>query len=42
MTIHLRAMGGKIWIIMRDSFVVLKQYEPTISDEKTFLRMIKQ
>jgi hypothetical protein len=37
MTVHLRAMGGRIWRIMRDGFVVLKQDEPTTSDEQNIL-----
>jgi hypothetical protein len=34
---HLRAMGGRIWPIVIDGFVVLKQDEPTISDNENIL-----
>jgi hypothetical protein len=37
MMVHLRAMGGKIWRIARDGFVVLKQDKPTPSDEENIL-----
>lgn len=37
MTIHLRAMGGKIWRNMRDGFVVLKQDEPTTSADENII-----
>lgn len=35
-TVHLRAMDEKIWRIVRYGFVVLKQYDPTTSDEEKF------
>jgi hypothetical protein len=34
---HLRAMGGKIWPIVRDGFVVLNQDEPSPSDNENVL-----
>jgi hypothetical protein len=34
---HLKAMGGKIWPIVRDEFVVLKQDEPSSSGNKNVL-----
>jgi hypothetical protein len=37
MIVHLRAMGGNIWRIVRDGFVVLKQDKPTTSDEQNIL-----
>jgi hypothetical protein len=37
MMVHLRAMGGNIWRIARDGFVVLKQDKPTPSDEENIL-----
>lgn len=37
MIVRLRAMGGKIWRVARDVSVVLKQDEPTLSDEKNIL-----
>jgi hypothetical protein len=37
MTVHLRAMGGNIWGIVRNGFVVHKQDEPTTSDEQNIL-----
>jgi hypothetical protein len=37
MMAHLGAMGGKIWRIVRDVSVVLKQDEPTPSDEESIL-----
>jgi hypothetical protein len=37
MTVHLRTMGRNIWRIMRDGFVLLKQYEPTPNDEQNIL-----
>jgi hypothetical protein len=37
MSMHLRAMGGKIWPIVRDGFVVLKEDEPSVSDNENIL-----
>jgi hypothetical protein len=37
MSMHLRAMGGKIWQIVKDGFVVLKQDEPLASDNENIL-----
>jgi hypothetical protein len=37
MSMHLNAMGGKIWPIARDGFVVLKQDEPSPSDNENVL-----
>jgi hypothetical protein len=37
MSMHLRAMGGKIWQIIKDGFVVLKQDEPSTSDNENIL-----
>jgi hypothetical protein len=37
MTVHLRAVGGNIWRIVRDGFVVLKHDAPTTSDEQNIL-----
>jgi hypothetical protein len=37
MSMHLRAMGGKIWQIVKDRFVVLKQDEPSTSDNENIL-----
>jgi hypothetical protein len=37
MKVHLRATCGKIWRIVIDGFVVLKQDEPSASDEKNIL-----
>jgi hypothetical protein len=37
MSMHLKAMGGKIWPIVRDGFVVLKQDEPSPSDNENVL-----
>jgi hypothetical protein len=37
MKMHLRAMGGNIWRIMRYGFAVLKQDVPTTSDEQNIL-----
>jgi hypothetical protein len=37
MAMHLRAMGGKIWPIVKDGFVVLKQDEPSTSDNENIL-----
>jgi hypothetical protein len=34
---HLKAMGGKIWPIVRDGFVVLKQDEPSPIDNENVL-----
>ena len=34
---HLRAMGGKFWPIVKDGFVVLKQDEPSASDNENIL-----
>jgi hypothetical protein len=37
MSMHLRAMGGRIWQIVSDGFVVLKQDEPVVSDNENIL-----
>jgi hypothetical protein len=37
MSMHLRAMGGKIWPIVRDGFVVLKEDEPPVIDNENIL-----
>jgi hypothetical protein len=37
MSMHLKAMGGKIWPIFIDGFVVLKQDEPSPSDNENVL-----
>jgi hypothetical protein len=37
MSMHLKAMGGKIWPIVRDGFVVLKEDEPSLSDNENVL-----
>jgi hypothetical protein len=37
MSMHLRAMGGKIWQIVKDGFVVLKQDEQSASDNENIL-----
>jgi hypothetical protein len=37
MSMHLRAMGGKIWPIVKDGFVVLKEDEPSASDNENIL-----
>jgi hypothetical protein len=37
MSMHLEAMGGNIWPIVRDGFVVLKQDEPSPSDNENVL-----
>jgi hypothetical protein len=37
MSMHLKAMGGKIWSIVRDGFVVLKQDERSPSDNENVL-----
>ena len=37
MSMNLRAMGGRIWTIVKDGFVVLKQDEPTISDNENIM-----
>jgi hypothetical protein len=37
MSMHLRAMGGKIWKIVKNGFVVLKQDEPSTSDNENIL-----
>jgi hypothetical protein len=37
MSIHLRAMGGKFWPIVKDGFVVLKEDEPSVSDNENIL-----
>jgi hypothetical protein len=37
MSMHLRAMGGRIWKIVSDGFVVLKQDEPVFSDNENIL-----
>jgi hypothetical protein len=34
---HISAIGGKFWKIARDGFVVLKQDDPTTSDEENIL-----
>jgi hypothetical protein len=34
---HLKSMGGKVWSIVRDGFVVLKQDEPSPSDNENVL-----
>ena len=34
---HLKAMGGKIWPIVRDGFIVLKEDEPSLSDNENVL-----
>jgi hypothetical protein len=37
MSMHLKAMGGKIWPIVRDGFVVLKEDESSLSDNENSL-----
>jgi hypothetical protein len=37
MSMHLRAMGGKICPIVKDGFVVLKEDEPSVSDNENIL-----
>jgi hypothetical protein len=37
MSMHLKAMGEKIWPIVRDGFVVLKPDEPSPSDNENVL-----
>jgi hypothetical protein len=37
MPMHLREMGGKIWPIVKDGFVVLKQDEPSVSVNENIL-----
>jgi hypothetical protein len=37
MSMHLKAMGGKIWPIVRDGFVVLKKDKPSPSDNGNIL-----
>jgi hypothetical protein len=37
MSMHLKSMGGKIWPIVSDIFVVLKQDEPSPSDNENVL-----
>jgi hypothetical protein len=37
MIVHLWDMGGNIWRIVRDGFVLLKQDEPSTSDEQNIL-----
>jgi hypothetical protein len=37
MSMHLKAMGGNNWPIVRDVFVVLKVYEPSLSDNENIL-----
>jgi hypothetical protein len=37
MSMHLKAMGGKSWLIVRDGFVVLKQDEPSPSENENVL-----
>jgi hypothetical protein len=37
MSMHLRAMGRKIWQIVKDGFVVLKQDEPSANDNENIL-----
>jgi hypothetical protein len=37
MSIHLKAMGGKIWPIVRDGFVVMKQDKPSPRDNENDL-----
>jgi hypothetical protein len=37
MSMHLKALGGKIWPIVRDGFVVLKEDEPSLSDNENVL-----
>jgi hypothetical protein len=37
MSMHLRAMGRKIWPIVKDGFVVLKEDEPSASDNENIL-----
>jgi hypothetical protein len=36
-SMHLKAMGEKIWPIVRDGFVVLKQDEPSLIDNENIL-----
>jgi hypothetical protein len=36
-SMHLSAMDGKIWKIVREEFVVLKQDEPSVSDNENIL-----
>jgi hypothetical protein len=37
MIVHLRAICENIWIIVRDGFAMLKQDEPTTSDEEKII-----
>jgi hypothetical protein len=37
MSMHLRAMDGKNWPIVKDGFVVLKEDEPSVSDNENIL-----
>jgi hypothetical protein len=37
MSMYLKAMGGKIWPIVRNEFVVLKEDEPSPSDNENIL-----
>jgi hypothetical protein len=37
MSMHLRVVGGRTWTIVKDGFVVLKQDEPTFSDNENIL-----
>jgi hypothetical protein len=37
MSMHLRAMGAKIWPIVKNGFVVLKEDEPSASDNENIL-----
>jgi hypothetical protein len=41
MSLHLKAMGGKIWPIVRDGFVVLKQDEPSPIDNENVLTNVE-
>jgi hypothetical protein len=37
MSMHLKAMGGKVWPIVRDGFIVLKEHEPSLNDHENVL-----
>jgi hypothetical protein len=37
MSMQVIAMGGRIWPIVRDGFVVFKQDEPIVSDNENIL-----
>jgi hypothetical protein len=38
MSMHLRVMGGNFWPIVKDGFVVLKEDEPSVSDNENCRR----